>query len=201
MAKGQVSEEELTKGLKGIGNFGGLSAPRVRRDNPFRDSRAETPPPEPVKTIEVLPAVAEERVSKAGNTAVPKLEPKAVRRVPASPKAIEKEGGEKGNSEEAGVRKADVFTERVTLQISPEMRDSVEKIARELQRAKTSKAERITSNSVMRAAILLVTKHFSLKAGQAPNTEEELYTVLEDVLSGRLSAGRVSNAGTLPGDP
>ena len=48
-AKGQVSEEELTKGLKGIGNFGGLTTLRVHRDNPFRDSRAEPPSPEPVK--------------------------------------------------------------------------------------------------------------------------------------------------------
>jgi len=40
MAKGQVSEEELTKELKGIGNFGGLSA-KVQRDNPFRDSRSD----------------------------------------------------------------------------------------------------------------------------------------------------------------
>jgi hypothetical protein len=112
MAKGQVSEEELTKGLKGIGNFSGLAPSRVRRDNPFRDSRDESPVPEPVKTIEVLPKTPEKRVSKAGDTAVPRLEPKATRRIPAEPKA----GKELSwKSEDGGVRKADVFTERVTL--------------------------------------------------------------------------------------
>jgi hypothetical protein len=64
MAKGQVSEEELAKGLKGIGDFGGLSSSRVRRDNPFRDSRVERPPPEPVKTIDVMQSAPEKRAAK-----------------------------------------------------------------------------------------------------------------------------------------
>ena len=55
MAKGQVSEEELTKGLKGIGNFGGLSS-KVQRDNPFRDSRSDKV--DQPKTIDVRPPSA-----------------------------------------------------------------------------------------------------------------------------------------------
>jgi hypothetical protein len=179
MAKGQVSEEELTKGLKGIGNFGGLSAPRVRRDNPFRDSRSDAPVPEPVKTIEVLPA-PEKRVSKDGNAAVPKPKPKAVREIPAA--AMKRGTGGNEKSEEAGFRKADIFTERVTLQISPEMRDDVERIARELQRSKTSKKERITGNTVMRVAIRIITERFQLTPGQVPNDEKELFEFLERAL-------------------
>jgi hypothetical protein len=97
MAKGQVSEEELSKGLRGIGNFGGLSQPRVRRDNPFGDSRAETTPADPVKSIEVRPSVPEERVAKSAEAAVPKIEPKVVvRTVAGGPKPVLKQRQEKG---------------------------------------------------------------------------------------------------------
>jgi hypothetical protein len=179
MAKGQISEEELTKGLKGIGNFGGLTAPRVRRDNPFRDSRTESPAPEPVKTIEVLPA-SETRVSKHGSSeGTPRLDERPVARVAMKPKPAAKERGPEKKVEGTTSRKADIFTERVTLQISPEMRDDVERIAREIQRSKTSKEERITSNTVMRAAILLITKHLKLKMEDTPNTEDELYEFIE----------------------
>jgi hypothetical protein len=180
MAKGQVSEEELAKGLKGIGNFGGLTSPRVRRDNPFRDSRTDIAAPEPAKTIEVLPASTEKRVSKNGGpSAAPRLDRKPVASVAIQPKAAPKERVEEKKGEGSGARKADIFTERVTLQISPEMRDDVERIAREIQRSKTSKEERITSNTVMRAAILLITKHLKLNGEETPNTEQELCEFVE----------------------
>jgi hypothetical protein len=54
------------------------------------------------------------------------------------------------------------------------MRDDVERIARELQRSKTSKEERITGNTVMRVAIRLLTEQFDLKGKPAPNNEGEL---------------------------
>jgi hypothetical protein len=179
MAKGQVSEEELTKGLKGIGNFGGLSSSaRVRRDNPFRDSRSEPAAPEPVKTIEVKPTTVEAKPK----TVSPALEPKPVRTVaPVSKPAAKAQVAER-KAKAVGGRKADIFTERVTLQISPEMRDEVERIARELQRAKSSKEERITANTVMRVAIQLITKKFKLGSGEAPNNEEKLYKFVEKML-------------------
>lgn len=185
MAKGQVSEEELAKGLKGIGDFSGLSSSRVRRDNPFGDSRAERRPPEPVKTIEVMQSAPEQRVAKGPEPAVPKIEAKTVRSVARVPKAIPKEKEGEKNGESAGVRKSDIYTEPVTLKISPEMRDDVERIARELQRSKTSKKERITGNTVMRVAIRLITKRFQLNPGQAPNDEEELFELVETALSRR----------------
>lgn len=185
MAKGQVSEEELTRGLKGIGNFGGLSSTaRVRRDNPFRDSRTEPAASEPTKTIDVKPAPAETSAPKQASAAVPAAEPRPVRSVAPVPKPGEKRRVGEKKARAVGARKADIFTERVTLQISPEMRDEVERIARELQRAKTSKDERITANTVMRVAIQVMTKRFRLRGGDAPNNEEELYTLVEEVLGG-----------------
>lgn len=176
MAKGQVSEEELSKGLKGIGDFGSLTPPRVRRDNPFRDSRVEAPAPEPVKTIEVVPTRTENREVKVAAPPIAKIEPQPVKKTPEPAARVARNGAAK--SEESGGRKADIYTEPVTLKISPEMRDEVEGLARELQRAKTSKKERITANTVMRVAIRLITTRFELKPGQAPNDEEELYELV-----------------------
>ena len=51
-----------------------------------------------------------------------------------------------------GARKSDIYPEPVTLKISPEMRDSVIALARDLQRAKTTKDERIAANTVIRVA-------------------------------------------------
>lgn len=183
MAKGQVSEEELSKGLKGIGDFGGLNPSRVRRDNPFRDSRMEAPFPESVKTIEVVPARTENRETKAVHAQISKVEPKPTKKAPEPLARVERKNVVK--SEESGGRKADIFTERVTLQISPEMRDKVERLARELQRAKISKKERITGNTVMRVAIRLITSRLELKPGQAPNDEEELFELIEKAFAVR----------------
>lgn len=107
MAKGQVSEEELTKALKGIGNFGGLSSSaRVRRDNPFRDSRSGPAAPEPVKTIEVKPTTVE---AKPPKTVSPALEPKPVRTVvPVSKPAAKAQVAER-KAKAVGGRKADIF--------------------------------------------------------------------------------------------
>ena len=63
------------------------------------------------------------------------------------------------------------------------MRDQVERIARELQRSKTSKKERITGNTVMRVAIRLITERFELKPGEGPNDEEELFECIEKPLT------------------
>jgi hypothetical protein len=65
------------------------------------------------------------------------------------------------------------------------MRDDVERIARELQRANSSKKERITGNTVMRVAIRLITERFQLKDDDAPNTEEELFAVVRNLLMRR----------------
>ena len=185
MAKGQVSEEELAKGLKGIGDFSGLSSSRVRRDNPFRDSRAERPAPEPAKTIEVMQAAPEKRAAKAPEPAIPKIEAKAVRPVARMPKPIPKETVGEKTAESAGARKADIYTEPVTLKISPEMRDSVIALARDLQRAKTTKDERITANTVMRVAVQLLMENYQFEQGDVANTEEELFQLVARRLKGK----------------
>jgi hypothetical protein len=181
MAKGQVSEEQLSQGLKGIGNFDGLSAPRVRRDNPFRDSRKDVPQLEPTNSVvqvQSSPTRAREPELKPVPAKGARANSPSAKPAAKVPKREEKPG-------DGGLRKADIFKERVTLMISPEMRDDVERIARELQRSKSSKAERITGNTVMRVAIRLLTEKFELKGNTAPNNEEELFEVVAKALRNR----------------
>lgn len=168
MAKGQVSEEELTKGLKGIGNFGGLAA-KVQRDNPFRDSRSDRA--QQPKTIDVPsePRIAKGRVHEAA-----KPLSKPVRALPPAPK----ERTENPRSVDGAARKADIFTERVTLQISPDMRDEIDALARDLQRSRTTKEERITANTVMRVALELLMKNYQFERGDVANNEAELYDLI-----------------------
>ena len=171
MAKGQVTEDDLAQSMKSLGGFGALGADRVRKDSPFRDSRAdektieiprriEAQNPEPIRA---LPEVAEP-IAPAPRVELPRAEPK--------PRPAKKVVA-------ATHRKADIYSERVTVQMSPEMRDGVDELARQLQRGKTSKDERITSNTVMRVAITFMLDHFALKAGDAPNTESELLSFVE----------------------
>lgn len=174
MAKGQVTEDDLAQSMKSLGGFGSLGADRARKDSPFRDSRieektieipklVEAAKPEPVR---VLPDVLEEPAP-TPRVAMPGLEPK--------PRPAKKVGAVTN-------RKADIYSERVTVQMSPEMRDGVDELARQLQRGKTSKVERITSNTVMRVAITFLLDHFAVKAGEAPNNERELLSLVESRL-------------------
>ncbi len=119
----------------------------------------ETPQqPEPI----VVPVEKRVRIAKP---ATPRPEPKHVER--------------QNRTEKSGAkRKADVYTERVTLQISPEMRDEVDSMARELQRSKTSKGERITANSVMRVAIRSFLEVFK-QDGENIDNEEDLYMAVK----------------------
>ena len=78
----------------------------------------------------------------------------------------------------AGSRVADVYTERITLQLSPAMRDHMVALARELQRSRKTKGERITANTMIRAAINAVRLGVKLEAGDTAMTEEEVFQLV-----------------------
>lgn len=180
MAKGGVSEDELSSGLKGFGGLGavgGTPGKQVHRDSPFRDSRAVP------KAIEEVAEAARS----SSNEAVTSKETQLVSSKPPTSAAptltfrqqTEVSAERKNGDVKPARRVADIYNERVTLQLSPEMRDEIERIAREIQRSKNSKEERITANSVMRVAIRLVITLFDRQGGQTPNTEEELFELME----------------------
>ena len=181
MAKGQVSEEQLSRGVKGFGSFDGLtSTRRVRRDNPFGDSRAEAAVPEPSKSPPTAPEVL---VKKAREPNLKRLSHKTAPVAGELSKPVGSASKGREATKSARVRKADIFTEKISVPMSPEMRDDLERIARELQRSKRSKQERITVNTVVRAAIWLITQRFELAAGEAPNGETELYECVKRAVS------------------
>jgi len=173
MARGQVSEEDLSSGLKGLGGFSSLGGARVVKDSPFRDSRSAPKPADPPKVVEV-PTISKQAPE---TPVVPEARPHPVKDLVRRESAKKSPAASK--AEPAGRRVADIYTERVTLQLSPGMRDKVDSLARELQRSKTSKGERITANTVMRAAIQHLLKHYKVTAADVPNGEDELLEAIE----------------------
>jgi hypothetical protein len=174
MAKG-VTEDDLASGIRSMGGLGTLS--RNRRDSPFRDTREEEVPA--VKTVELplqkeVPSAAVEVRSEVRGEPARVVKAERPREVE---KPIPVEKPVRNERKKAPQRKADIYSERVTLQMSPEMRDEVDELARQLQRAKTSKDERITANTVMRVAIQAFLEAFDLDPKSCPNSEKELLDV------------------------
>jgi hypothetical protein len=64
------------------------------------------------------------------------------------------------------------------------MRDDVDALARDVQRARTTKDERITANTVMRGAVQLLMDNYRFERGDVANREEELYRLREHVEPG-----------------
>ena len=60
------------------------------------------------------------------------------------------------------------------------MRDEVDSLARELQRSKPSKGERITANTVVRVAIRCLLDHFKSETSRSVNSEEELFELVNE---------------------
>lgn len=187
MAKGSVTEKDLSSGLNRVGGLGSLNAKKAVRDNPFRSTAASAPAPEPHSNLATkvaereLPEQPEEVVSKpvarakeAPQRHEPEQYEESPARVPEKPaRAVRKK------------RKADVYTERVTLQMSTYMRDKVDSLARDLQRQKSSKDERITANTVMRVAIELLLSEFKLRKSDIANSEDEVLELVKARILGK----------------
>lgn len=189
MAKGQVTDQELESGLKSFGGFGALgeAAAKPRREDPFRDTRAEAAqaqaarvePPriEIVKTPSEVPAAD-------GRVVVPSLPqekpaPLKLKKAPSHSGPVKAERGGEGKTiprkdSVASENKTELYTERVTVPLDAELRDGAESLAKELNRRRTDKGERITANTVMRVALRLMLERFDVDATQTVNSEEEL---------------------------
>ena len=84
--------------------------------------------------------------------------------------------------------KEPVYSERLTLPPDEELRDGLDALARELQRSRTKKIERITVNTVIRSACRLVLEHAELREGDVANTEEEVLKLLLRRVRGRANS-------------
>jgi hypothetical protein len=189
MAKGQVTPEDLATGIK---SFGGLSslggAPRPVRDNPFRDTRTEPAQPQPVVAVaapEPAPEVPRLEVINGHDTAgvgegtsklVASKPPRE--RKPVAPRPAQRPAAPVPIAEPNAVgreKKTELYTEQVSVPLNAEIRDRAEALAKELQRRRTDKSERITTNTVIRVALRAMLDAFHLPEAAAINTESELY--------------------------
>jgi hypothetical protein len=191
MAKAQITEEALAQGIQSLGGFGNLAA-KPRRDSPFgaafAPKKAEpaaptqvsqeipTAPPASAATVtEVAPvpqpiAKQVEVVSPAQAETPAKSTKLQTLKAPPPKKDVVRIEAEEP---EAPV-KADEYTERITLQMTPEMRDKLNELARALQRSRREKGGRITANTLMRVAIQSFIDGFDPKALSGVSSEEEL---------------------------
>lgn len=196
MAKSQITEDDITQGIQTLGGFGNL-AQKPRRDSPFGSDFAakkvepklpaptvSAPAPEPVRPpITAQAAVPTQPLAKRVEVVVPLREeaPQIQRTLAPKIAAPKKEVSIETENEREGHPKSETLTERITLQMSPEMRDSVNEIARQLQRTKREKGERITANTVMRVAIQSLIDSFDPKSIRGVSSEEELFQEMKVV--------------------
>ena len=179
MAKGQVTEEELSKGIQGMGSMSALSPSKPKRDSPFRDTReaeakpaakevrevALSPSVEP-KTQEVHEGLAE---SHSAPIEAPVRRPVAARTIQPTPRV------EELALEDDVPTKAEVYSERVTVPLSSEMKVQLDLLAKELQKIRPAKRERITANTLVRVAIAAFLESFQTTP---ISSEEELLDVV-----------------------
>lgn len=162
MGKGQATQQEITSGLRAVGNLASLGAARgLRRDSPLAAAVGDAPPPAP----------GEPRPSSAAP-------PSPTERVPApgrgpSPHdpgpAVERPGSPAGRS---------ARTDAVTVPMTADMRSRATLLAAELQRRRTARSARLTANSVFRVAIQSFLERFDLTQLEAVNSEEELLSLI-----------------------
>jgi len=176
MAKGQISEKELSEGLTSAGGLRGLvSATGSRRDSPFGAGQpsvmeSKAPVAEESERVgeaaKIIPTVPSEQPRKqSSSTASPSEQRRQRERVKAEPISSTPD------------RKAMLFSEAVTLRMTPETRDRVNALATRLQRTRTEKLERMTANVVMRVAIEVFLETFDSDAAPVSNTEAELLEI------------------------
>jgi hypothetical protein len=196
MAKGSVTDQELESSLKSLGGLGGITSSGARRDSPFgsdfvkktaSEVAIEAPKAEPevVKTVELRSVP--DSVSNVAELKAPSPEIKRVSapiRSVAEPKPRPTERAKPVEIvPEMPARKSDGFSERVTLQMGPEMRDELNLLAAKLQRRKTDKTERITANTIMRVAIRVLLDEVDLGEGDIANNEEDLLRIVRAKLT------------------
>jgi hypothetical protein len=196
MAKGHVSDQELESGLKSLGGLGGIAGSGARRDSPFgvefaRKATPEAVPesrpvqPEPERPIDLKPVreVALTPPTPAPQSSEARRPPPV--RVPTEPAPRVNEGFRPVEFLfDIPIRKSDSFTERVTLQMGPDMRDDLNLLAARLQRRKTDKSERITANTIMRVAIRILLDEVDLGTGEVANSETDLLRIVRQKLLG-----------------
>lgn len=172
MHKGQVTEDDLDAGLRAVGGLGAL-AQRGRRDSPFGPQEVRRPEPESQE-----PKTPRATKSSANAKGPGRRKPAA----PSPSSGPEERPSPRAAPESPG--KSSTYTEKVTVPMTGEMRDSLTLLAARLQRSRTDRSERITGNSVIRVAVQVVLDRLGHSLEDPVNSENDLRVLLERRLSG-----------------
>jgi len=168
MARGQVTEEELSAGLKAVGNLQKLAGGSARRDSPFGSQHLKPKAGEGSST----PEVSEKNAGASQITEIPK-------------KAATQRKTQRDERAASSPKTAPATSEfeDVTVPFAPSTRDAVGNLARELQRRRTEKRSRFTANVLIRVAVDHFLEHFELIASDLANDESELRELVRRKLS------------------
>lgn len=205
----QITEEQMTQGLKKIGGFGSFKQDSTsKKDSPFSftdkakttkveetppgtSSSEEVPPSEKIielrnSTVSVKPVEASETLAVTPSEEVTqkeltnssnqistapiihqriKTEETSIPAKKAKNKIIQTESSAASNSD----------YDKVSVFMSPAIRDRANQLASELQRKRTIKTERITANTVFRVAIRVILEELSIDDLSTINSEDDLY--------------------------
>lgn len=182
MAKSQLSDEELAAGIASMGGFGSLRQ-KAKRDSPFgadyirnpQGSPPAAPVPSHANPIQTAPQTASPL---APAPIVQALSPKeggpetSPQTTPPRPAKLETRAKDSGAKDP--VQGAHAHFERVTLLITPQMRDSLHVLAKTLQRKRRAKGERFTANTLIRVATQQLINTADIEYLSGVSSEDEL---------------------------
>lgn len=185
MASGRTTEDDMREGLKSVGALSSLrTAAPMRRESIFAPAEQRTEH----RTEETAPAPARAAAPAPREPDEPKAQPKAVAKPDAparaakpraerparTPQVVSAPAAQDAAQITQEPRGAPVLSDAPTVPMTAEMRSAATLLAAELQRRRTDKAERFTTNSIFRVAIERFLEDFKLQDGDHVNTEREL---------------------------
>lgn len=175
-----VTEDDLLKGAGGFDAFNRLGNGKPVRDNPFRDTRPqiEAPTQTPVSTTEGTAAIAQPQAKVTPSPVQPAPKKAMVDVVPRSravaniSPAAEVREGEKRDL------KKDKFPEKLTTFVTTQMRDNLLSESRKLNSRRLVKGDPLTSNTLIRCGIRVITELVEFGESDVVSSEEELYALI-----------------------
>lgn len=184
MAKNTITEEDLLAGVGGFGTFSKLGTGKPIRDNPFRDTKLVEPLPQTQPQIvsekKIVPEVTSEPIATVvAPQVVQQARPKVEIVQKAQPKISEPQVESKKSKKE---RKSDLYGEKISTFLSTEMRDDLSMTARMLNSNRLVKGDPITTHTLMRCGVRVVTELLEFSKADVISSEEELYALIKKKL-------------------
>jgi hypothetical protein len=190
MAKTGVTEDDLLKGAGGFDAFNRLGTGKPVRDNPFRDTRVHVAE----QTVQAVQPATDGAAALVQEQ--PKVVPQALQAAPQKPKvevlSLAKPVAEISSAPlarevvtkevEKKDLKKDKFPEKVTTFVTTKMRDDLLRESRKLNSRRLVKGDPLTSNTLIRCGIKVVTELIDFAETDVVSSEEELFALIKKKL-------------------